>query len=111
MNRVSIFNKIIILLLIFSQLFDGIFTYMGVRIGGLDVEGNPIVKYLMTNLGAAGGLILIKILAISMLSYLYTVSHRYDKKFSIVLMFIFVIYLVVLILWFRLLFIYYYINT
>lgn len=47
------------------QIVDGILTYVGVvRFGTTDVEGNPIVKYCMNQLGAGEALILIKTLAI-----------------------------------------------
>jgi hypothetical protein len=56
------------------QIFDGLFTWWGVKFlgHGTNAEGNPIVKYIMDNLGVVPGLVLIKGIAIVVIYYLYT---------------------------------------
>ena len=49
---------------IIVQILDGILTYIGVTRFGELAEGNPLVKYLIVNLGVVFGLLLPKSIAI-----------------------------------------------
>lgn len=53
----------IVLLFLFSQCLDGIFTYVGVVSFGMGVEANPIVAGLMAHLGHGPGVAGAKVIA------------------------------------------------
>jgi hypothetical protein len=57
------FGEVALLLFLFAQFVDGLFTYLGVSAFGLGVEANPIVLSLMTHLGHGPGLVSAKIIA------------------------------------------------
>ena len=49
--RRSLFGDVAIVTFLLAQLFDGIFTYIGVRTYGLGVEANPLIAALMASYG------------------------------------------------------------
>jgi hypothetical protein len=57
------FGDIALVVFLLAQCFDGIFTYVGVLVYGLGIEGNPIVGLLMTHLGAGVGVLSAKVIA------------------------------------------------
>jgi hypothetical protein len=57
------FGNAIVLLFLFSQCLDGIFTYVGVVTFGMGIEANPLVAGLMTHLGYGPGVAGAKVLA------------------------------------------------
>jgi len=57
------FGEIALVVFLFAQFTDGLFTYLGVSAFGLGVEANPIVVSLMTHLGHGPGLVSAKMLA------------------------------------------------
>jgi hypothetical protein len=62
-HRYAWFGDAIVLAFLFSQLLDGIFTYVGVTTYGMAVEANPVVAGLMTHLGYGAGVTSAKMLA------------------------------------------------
>lgn len=64
--------KLLVLVCILLQIFDGIFTGMGVTYLplGLDAEANPILKYSMQTAGVATTLVLTKSFCIAVLLYM-----------------------------------------
>jgi hypothetical protein len=64
--------KILLILLGILQILDGALTYYGVvTFGSLEIEGNPLIKYLMSKLGPAPALISAKTLACLLVYMLY----------------------------------------
>jgi hypothetical protein len=57
------FGNAIVLLFLFSQCLDGIFTYVGVVTFGIGVEANPLVAGLMMHLGQGPGVAGAKVFA------------------------------------------------
>ena len=47
----SVFGDVVLVLFLLAQCFDGVFTYVGVRIHGLAIEANPLIAVLMSSLG------------------------------------------------------------
>jgi hypothetical protein len=63
--------KILLLANALLQLVDGYVTLLGTGRGFM--EGNPLVRSLMAEFGPAGGILLVKLMALGFLYYLY---HR-----------------------------------
>ena len=63
-EKPSLFNKFIFLVFALTQIFDGIFTYYGVKIFGMEIEGNPLMVLIMASLGVGTGLIMAKLTAV-----------------------------------------------
>lgn len=61
---------------IVMQALDGALTYVGVGIHGLEIEGNPIVKYALSELGPLVGMCFIKGLAITVLICILLVPRK-----------------------------------
>lgn len=61
------------------QFLDGLLTWWGVMFLGIgtEIEGNPLVKYVMDTLGVELGLTFVKLVAIILIYYLF--SH-WSKK-------------------------------
>lgn len=59
-NRFGDFALVVFLL---AQALDGVFTYVGVSMYGLRMEGNPVIGWLMTAMGEAAGLATAKLAA------------------------------------------------
>ena len=55
--RRSLFGDVAIVTFLLAQLFDGIFTYIGVRTFGLGVEANPLIAALMASYGHGTALV------------------------------------------------------
>ncbi len=55
--RRSLFGDVAIVTFLLAQLFDGIFTYIGVRTHGLGVEANPLIAALMASYGHGTALV------------------------------------------------------
>lgn len=47
----STFGDIALLLFLVTQMLDGVLTYVGVSVYGLHMEGNPLIAWLMVNIG------------------------------------------------------------
>jgi len=59
----SLFGNVAIVAFLLAQCLDGIFTYIGVSIYGLGVEGNPLIASMMVNLGHGTALLAAKMVA------------------------------------------------
>jgi hypothetical protein len=59
----SRFGDIAVLAFLLTQLFDGVFTYVGVTSFGVGIEGNPVMAQLMLLLGYGPALLLAKLAA------------------------------------------------
>jgi len=47
----SRFGNVVVVVFLFAQALDGVLTYVGVTTFGMRVEGNPLLGWLMTELG------------------------------------------------------------
>lgn len=63
-------------LLCVLQALDGFLTTMGVHRFGVEVEANPVIRYLMISLGEIPALALIKMLALSAIIILMFMAQR-----------------------------------
>ena len=62
----SPFGDFIVVIFLLVQCLDGVFTYLGVRIWGLDIEANPIVFSAISLAGLGAGLAGTKLVAIGL---------------------------------------------
>lgn len=58
------------------QVLDGILTAIGVSAFGHNMEGNPLLRGLMTTIGEMETLFLVKLLTICAIIFLYKLSHE-----------------------------------
>ena len=95
------YRKILILFCIILQILDGVFTWYGVTHSqlGLGVEGNPILKNCMAVFGIIPGLLIVKGSAILVIHHLRRTAPTHF--FGI----IFGIYVFVVGLWFKVIFV------
>jgi hypothetical protein len=87
----AMINFVLLLILV---LFDGALTYSGILLAscGTEIEGNPLVKYVMYLGGALVGIIITKLFAIILLLLL----HRWSYAFKdVVFWFLILIHCVV----------------
>lgn len=56
----STFGDVVLVAFLVLQALDGVLTYVGVRIYGLRIEGNPVMAWLMSSLGQGFALMLAK---------------------------------------------------
>jgi uncharacterized membrane protein len=47
----SLFGDIALLMFLLAQMLDGVLTYVGVSVYGLHMEGNPLIGWMMANMG------------------------------------------------------------
>ena len=60
----SLFGDVALVLFVLAQLSDGVLTYIGVRTFGLEIEGNPLIAWLMGTMGHEAGLAAAKMTAV-----------------------------------------------
>lgn len=65
------FGRVVLLIFLLTQCFDGVLTYMGVTRFGIAAEANPIMGALMIGLGKEAALIGAKSVAAGLGIYLY----------------------------------------
>src|SRR5262249_16197243 len=53
--RSARFGNVVVIAFLIAQACDGVFTYIGVSIYGMRVEGNPLVGWLIDALGRGAG--------------------------------------------------------
>lgn len=58
-----LFGDLAVILFLLAQVSDGVLTYIGVSTYGIEIEGNPLIAWLMTALGEAPGLATAKVTA------------------------------------------------
>jgi hypothetical protein len=52
MSRTAAFGNAVIILFFVAQALDGAFTYIGIRMFGPTIEGNPLLAWLIASFGA-----------------------------------------------------------
>ncbi|MCU0256399.1 MAG: DUF5658 family protein [Vicinamibacterales bacterium] len=76
-HRHSAFGNAAILLFIAVQAADGVFTYLGVRVLGPEIEANPLLAWMMGALGEGPALALAKGIATTLGAALHVLTvHR-----------------------------------
>ena len=76
-TRLSNEDFLLIIVLFLLQIADGALTAAGIRLyGTVDVEGNPLVKYLMIHIGPIVGLFLAKSIACILIGFVYNVVRQ-----------------------------------
>lgn len=63
-------------MLIVLQFLDGLLTAMGINVFGISAEGNPMIRYFMSQFGHIPALIIVKSLAIAIVCYLCSLSNQ-----------------------------------
>ena len=53
----SRFGDVVLVLFLLAQCFDGVFTYVGVQMFGIQAEANPLIAAMMVEFGAGAALI------------------------------------------------------
>ena len=98
-GRWSMSKKALILGLILTacQVLDGILTYIGIYLMGAHMEGNAFLRQLFEVYGTAPSLLVVKILAIALITWLTLYSHNH-KWIRAYILLIIIVYLWVAIL-------------
>ena len=65
-KRRSLFGDVMVVGFLLVQLFDGVFTYLGVRIWGPTIEANPVVSSAVAVMGLLTGLATVKLFAVGL---------------------------------------------
>ena len=58
-----LFGDLAVVVFLLAQVSDGVLTYIGVSTYGIEIEGNPLIGWLMTVLGEGPGLATAKVTA------------------------------------------------
>lgn len=58
-----LFGNLALVAFLLAQALDGVLTYIGVNTYGLDIEGNPLIGWLMATFGEGPGLATAKVTA------------------------------------------------
>lgn len=58
-----VYGDIALVVFLLAQVLDGALTYLGVRMYGAQMEGNPIIAWLMDRIGEGPGLATAKVTA------------------------------------------------
>jgi hypothetical protein len=61
-----VFGDVVVLAFVLAQSVDGVFTYLGVTIWGLQAEANPLVSSAMVVAGLGPGLAGVKLFAVGL---------------------------------------------
>ena len=61
-----VFGDVVVLAFVLAQCLDGVFTYLGVRIWGLQAEANPLVSSAVLVAGLGPGLAGVKLFAVGL---------------------------------------------
>jgi hypothetical protein len=76
-SRTTTFGNVVIVLFFVSQALDGGLTYIGVRMFGPSIEGNPLLAWLITSVGEGPALASAKLAAMGFGMVLHLASvHR-----------------------------------
>ena len=54
--RTASFGNFVVVAFLVAQACDGVLTYVGIRMYGIGIEGNPLLVWLMQALGQGAGL-------------------------------------------------------
>ena len=69
-------SSFLFITLIFFQILDAIFTYQGVYRFGIEMEANPLIRYLMNIFGAFFAICLVKSLAVFCVLSIWSLSEK-----------------------------------
>ena len=61
-----VFGDVVVLAFVLAQCADGVFTYLGVSLWGLQAEANPLVSSAMVVAGLGPGLAGVKLIAVGL---------------------------------------------
>lgn len=75
-NEASLHSLILCSILVALQLLDAVLTISGVMTFGIEAEGNPMLHFLMQNIGAVPTIVLAKTIAIGIIGLLFTLSTK-----------------------------------
>ena len=84
-DKPSIFGNAVVVAFVLTQVLDGLATYWGVSVMGLDIEANPVVGWVMSTMGVGLGITLVKLVAIGLGMVLYL--HRIHNAVAILAVF------------------------
>ena len=62
----SLFGDVMVVSFVLMQLFDGVFTYLGVSMWGPAIEANPLVSSAVAVMGLLTGLATVKLFAVGL---------------------------------------------
>ena len=62
-HRGRLFGDLAVIVFLLTQASDGVLTYIGVATYGLSIEGNPLIAWLMLEMGEGPGLAMAKVTA------------------------------------------------
>ena len=75
------------LVMVMSAIADSIMTVYSISLFGIEIEGNPVLKYIMECVGPLAGISLCKIVGIAIVTYVvntmpddYSIGGRYIKN-------------------------------
>ena len=71
-----LFGDVIWVLFIAAQAADGVFTYLGLRVFGIAMEGNPLISWYATTFGIGTALASAKLLAATCAAFLHLVGRH-----------------------------------
>jgi len=63
--RTARFADVVVVAFLIAQACDGVLTYVGVRMYGIGMEGNPLIAWLMETMGHGTGLATAKGVAVA----------------------------------------------
>lgn len=71
-----LFGDIVWVLFVGAQAADGVFTYVGLRLFGVEMEGNPLIGWYAATLGIGTALASAKLLATTCAAFLHVVGRH-----------------------------------
>lgn len=101
LDMINKLTKLLILLLIVFQFFDGAFTICGIiDHGSTEIEANPIIRFLCNRYGFIESIIFVKSIAICILFWVYiTIKYTKNLTFLFLLFVTFLFYLYAIVTW------------
>ena len=94
--------SILISFLVLFQVFDGYFTYIGVKYFGLGIEGNPLMRLMIETFGHLLGLTIAKSVGICFIYFIYEAcKETVNNKIILILSLLDIFYFIVVFEWFR----------
>lgn len=67
----NFFNSFVFFIFVVFQILDGVFTYVGINIFSIEIEGNFLIKLIISLMGVGWGLIVPKLVASGLGAFLY----------------------------------------
>jgi len=71
-----LFGDVIWVLFIGAQAADGVFTYLGLRVFGVGMEGNPLISWYAATFGVGAALASAKLLAATCAAFLHLIGRH-----------------------------------